>query len=183
MDVRRMWGGMLLVAALAVPATVRAQAMSMKDAQVSDLKTMKGKFADLAGAIPEAKWDWRPMEGTRSVKDVLALMVAECNLFPTAWGAPAVQGAGANFGAEVGRASAMQPKDLLAEMNRAFDHMITSVQGMDDQARMRALKFFGQDTDAGTAVGMAATDMHEHLGQLIAYARMNKVVPPWSRGQ
>jgi hypothetical protein len=24
-------------------------------------------------------------------------------------------------------------------------------------------------------------DMHEHLGQLIAYARTNHVVPPWSR--
>jgi hypothetical protein len=24
-------------------------------------------------------------------------------------------------------------------------------------------------------------DMHEHLGQLIAYARMNHIVPPWSK--
>ena len=24
-------------------------------------------------------------------------------------------------------------------------------------------------------------DVHEHLGQLIAYARSNKVVPPWSK--
>lgn len=24
-------------------------------------------------------------------------------------------------------------------------------------------------------------DMHEHLGQLIAYARTNRIVPPWSR--
>jgi hypothetical protein len=27
----------------------------------------------------------------------------------------------------------------------------------------------------------AMADMHEHLGQLIAYARTNQVVPPWSR--
>jgi hypothetical protein len=24
-------------------------------------------------------------------------------------------------------------------------------------------------------------DMHEHLGQLIAYARIDNVVPPWSK--
>jgi hypothetical protein len=24
-------------------------------------------------------------------------------------------------------------------------------------------------------------DLHEHLGQLIAYARMNDIVPPWSK--
>jgi len=27
----------------------------------------------------------------------------------------------------------------------------------------------------------ATTHLHEHLGQLIAYARSNGVVPPWSR--
>jgi hypothetical protein len=26
-----------------------------------------------------------------------------------------------------------------------------------------------------------ATHLHEHLGQLIAYARSNKVTPPWSK--
>jgi len=24
-------------------------------------------------------------------------------------------------------------------------------------------------------------DLHEHLGQLVAYARMNSIVPPWSK--
>jgi hypothetical protein len=24
-------------------------------------------------------------------------------------------------------------------------------------------------------------DLHEHLGQLVAYARMNQIVPPWSK--
>jgi hypothetical protein len=28
---------------------------------------------------------------------------------------------------------------------------------------------------------LVAGDMHEHLGQLIAYARMNQIVPPWSQ--
>jgi hypothetical protein len=27
----------------------------------------------------------------------------------------------------------------------------------------------------------ATTHLHEHLGQLIAYARPNKVTPPWSK--
>jgi hypothetical protein len=32
------------------------------------------------------------------------------------------------------------------------------------------------------SVAVAMNDMHEHLGQLIAYARTNHVVPPWSIG-
>ena len=28
---------------------------------------------------------------------------------------------------------------------------------------------------------VTATHLHEHLGQLIAYARSNNVTPPWSK--
>jgi uncharacterized damage-inducible protein DinB len=28
---------------------------------------------------------------------------------------------------------------------------------------------------------LLATHNHEHLGQMIAYARMNGIAPPWSR--
>lgn len=34
---------------------------------------------------------------------------------------------------------------------------------------------------AGCAALMLLFDQHEHLGQSIAYARMNSVVPPWSK--
>jgi hypothetical protein len=32
------------------------------------------------------------------------------------------------------------------------------------------------------SIATAMADMHELLGQLIAYARRNHVVPPWSMG-
>ena len=35
-------------------------------------------------------------------------------------------------------------------------------------------------TFADGALGIGG-DLHEHLGQLIAYARMNQIVPPWSK--
>ena len=41
--------------------------------------------------------------------------------------------------------------------------------------------FFGQATNGAGIVGHSVVDMHEHLGQTIAYARMNQIVPPWSR--
>ena len=42
-------------------------------------------------------------------------------------------------------------------------------------------KLFGGDrTIVETTIGMSA-DLHEHLGQLIAYARMNGIKPPWSK--
>jgi hypothetical protein len=43
------------------------------------------------------------------------------------------------------------------------------------------LKIFGRDTSKQGAALMLIFDQHEHLGQSIAYARTNNVVPPWSK--
>ena len=64
--------------ALATPA--RAQDMSKEDAAalkasfLADLEGVKGKFVQLAGAFPDDKMAWRPMEGVRSVAEVLVLI-------------------------------------------------------------------------------------------------------------
>jgi hypothetical protein len=55
---------------------------------------------------------------------------------------------------------------------------LASVSPSDLQA---SVKFFGQDTTKQGAALMLIFDQHEHLGQLIAYARSNGVVPPWSK--
>ncbi len=179
----------VLAAAFGTAGSASAQEMAggmqmsaMKDAQISDLKTMKGKFASLGDAFSDAQLDWRPMEGVRSVKDVLVLMAAEGNLFPTMWGDKPAMGAGENFRAEMGRLGAMDKAGLLAEVGKAFDNIIGSADRMSSEDRMKPVKFFGEDTNAAGALFMAQSDMHEHLGQLIAYARTNKIVPPWSRG-
>ena len=39
----------------------------------------------------------------------------------------------------------------------------------------------GQNRSVPEVVLLVAGDMHEHLGQLIAYARMNRILPPWSK--
>jgi uncharacterized damage-inducible protein DinB len=48
---------------------------------------------------------------------------------------------------------------------------------LDDAADL----FGWQATKRAALTGMVA-HMHEHLGQAIAYARMNGVMPPWSAG-
>ena len=40
---------------------------------------------------------------------------------------------------------------------------------------------FGQNTTKQGALWTLLVDQHEHLGQSIAYARSNMVVPPWSK--
>ena len=77
---RRMWGA-VVIAVLAGMGTTRdvsaQETRSLQSVHVGDLQGMKSKFVGLARAFPESAYDWRPMEGVRSVKEVLALMVAE----------------------------------------------------------------------------------------------------------
>lgn len=172
-------GGVVLGLLLALPGAASAQ--SLADAQLSDLETMHEKFASLADAFPEDTYDWRPMEGVRSVKEVIALIAAECNLFPGYLGMEAPEGIAEGFGAEMERLTAMSRAELLAELDRSFEHFISQVEGLDEGARMEKIQFFGREVDVATGLMLASNDMHEHLGQAIAYARTNEIVPPWSR--
>ena len=172
---------LVAVAGLCTSTSVQAQMQSWKDVQVADLEGMKEKFIGLANAFSEAQWEYRPMEGVRSVKDVLALMIAETHMFPVAWGYQPPAGAAAGFGPEMQRVNGMSRAQILEQLGPSFDHMIGILRGMDEAKRGESSSYFGRQMPVHANVATAMADMHEHLGQLIAYARANRVVPPWSR--
>ena len=44
----------------------------------------------------------------------------------------------------------------------------------------KPLPKLGPDANYGDVVYILVTHAHEHLGQSIAYARVNGIVPPWT---
>jgi uncharacterized damage-inducible protein DinB len=164
----------------AAPTFASAQMQSWKEVQATDIQTMKEKFVGLAEAFTEAQYDYRPMEGVRSVRDVLALAVVEAHIFPTAWGVAPPAGAGTGFGPENQRVAGFNKAQMIRELNSAFDHLLGAVRGMDEAKRNESSSYFGRQMPVHANIATAMADMHEHLGQLIAYARANRVVPPWS---
>lgn len=179
---KTMWGAAAWMAILVSAAPAQAQeARTTKEVQVSDLRTMKDKFVGLANAFPEDLYEWRPMEGVRSVKDVLGLMVAETYVFPPMWGAEPPAGKEGGFREHMERAAPMSRGELIAELEAAFDYAIAAVEGLDESSMNDEIAFFRSRVPRSTAIMMGTGDAHEHLGQLIAYARMNEIVPPWSR--
>jgi len=181
---RGIWsrGAVAVVAvALALPVVTSAQMATWKDVQQSDIETMRDKFIALAEAFDASQYDWRPMDGVRSVREVLGLAVAEANLFPVLWGVDAPAGAAEGYGPEIERVVEMDKPAILAELRSSFEHLVGAVRDMDEGTRMAESSFFGRSMPTHANVATAMGDMHEHLGQLIAYARTNHVVPPWSR--
>ncbi len=169
----------------AAPAAAQYLGRGTKTAaevQIADIAQLRDKFLALAEAFPADLYAWRPMEGVRSVADVMALIAAEGTLFHTMWAydAPAWVADG-GFGGELQRLGALDKAGLTEEIRRSFEHLLGVMDGLSEEDRARQVNFFGLTVDLGTAIILMATDMHEHLGQSIAYARMNRIVPPWSQ--
>jgi len=188
MTMTKRWMLMIAATALVLPATVNAQRgggrgamQAWQNEAVADLEQMRDKFVSLAEAFPEDTWGWMPMEGTRSVRDVMVLMVVEGHIFPSMWGADPPMGAGDGFGGETARVSAMSRADVIQEMERSLDYMVESLRSMTGAERNADASWFGTPTNGTGVVMHSLVDMHEHLGQSVAYARMNQIVPPWSR--
>ncbi len=182
------WMLMIAAALLVLPAAVTAQRgggrgggmQIWQNEAVADLEQMRDKFLSLAEAFPEETWDWRPMEGVRSVRDVMVLMVVEGHVFPGMWGATPPTGAADGFGPETARVAAMSKAGVIQEMERSLNYMIESVRSLTGPERNAEASWFGTATTGAGVVTHAIVDMHEHLGQSIAYARTNQIVPPWS---
>ena len=153
-------------------------AAAVKAAYLADIEVMRGKFLGLAEAFPQDTYTWRPMEGVRSVSEVLMLIAAEGYGF-----APTALGGEAAMSREESQAlSEITDKaQVIDHLTKGFDHARAQIEAIDPAALVSPRTVFGQERSTPALVLFVAGDMHEHLGQLIAYARTNEIVPPWSR--
>ena len=179
--------GLALVVLVGRPAPAMAQDVMSKEAAaavkasfLADLETMRGKFVGLAQAFPADKYTWRPMEGVRSVSEVLMLLAFEgYNFVPGTFGAKP-----ANLGTkeEASKLRTLSDKAAVIDhLNKGFAHAKSALESVDPATLTTKRKVMGNDMSVADVALVVGGDMHEHLGQLIAYARMNHIVPPWSK--
>ena len=63
----------------------------------------------------------------------------------------------------------------------SYANLKKAIEGLSDSDLNGSVKMFGRDTTKRGAILGMLNDQHEHLGQLIAYTRVNGIVPPWSK--
>ncbi len=68
-------------------------------------------------------------------------------------------------------------------LKKSFEHVRQALLSKSDADLDSPAKLFGQETTVRDVLLTTVTHMHEHLGQSIAYARMNGVVPPWTAAE
>ena len=175
--------GLTLFLSLALATSASAQVGLMADMH-GDVSGVQKKFIDLAKAIPEANYAWHP-NGARSVGEVFLHIAGENYLIPSFLG-KAVP-AGVNISSAdmktVGayEAQKLTKDQIIAQLEASFANLHSGLSMTTDANLNDNIKFFGQDLTRRRAVIGTVNHLHEHLGQLIAYARSNNVVPPWSR--
>jgi hypothetical protein len=177
--------GLIALSLFAAPARAQSSltrdgAAAVKAAFAADLETMKAKFIGLAQAFPQDKYTWRPMEGVRSVSEVLMLVATEGYSFiPSGVGAPAAQLGDRDA---MNKLRALSDKaQVIEHLNKAFAYAKDALDKADPSALLTPRPLMGQPRTLTEITTLIGGDLHEHLGQLIAYARMNHIVPPWSK--
>ncbi len=172
-----------LVVACALPATAQKPGGVLTDL-MTDVTQVEKKMLDLAKALPADKYDWRPAEGVRSIGEVLLHISADNYLLPAMLGTPADASTGIkadDYKTAVAFENRKLNRDaIIAELEKSFAHMKKSLSGTSEAKLGDKVSMFGQTFTVQQTWILATTHVHEHLGQMIAYARSNGVKPPWS---
>jgi peptidylprolyl isomerase len=136
----------------------------------------------LAQAVPEEKYAWRPAAGVRSFQEVfLHIALGNRLMLNIALGEARdalLKQIEENSAVEKAPASKAQ---ILEKLRDSFDAVRQTLDNVRAGTLAHEVDFFGAATTQRGVLASLDTHIAEHLGQAIAYARMNGIVPPWSK--
>ncbi len=167
----------------APPAETPAAAASpapppdFKAAFLRNWDDVTGKLVSLAEALPAEKYTWKPAEGVRSVAEVYTHVAGGNFFLPRAVGIDPPAGLSREMLSETDKAK------VVAMLRDSIAHARKAVEGADPAKLGAEVELFGRKMTGADALLALLSHAHEHLGQSIAYARSNGVVPPWSQAE
>lgn len=178
MRLPRLLFAVLLLALAAAPARAQNPPPGFRDEFLRQFNNSMQKFIELAEAMPEDKYAWSPGEGVMPVARVYAHVARYNYYYPaTSLGVPAPGGEDAERVEQTTVARA----DVVDLLRRSREHVRQAVRGMTDEQLAAPTQLYGREVPQWSVLLQLVAHMNEHLGQSIAYARMNGVVPPWSQ--
>jgi uncharacterized damage-inducible protein DinB len=132
----------------------------------------------LAEATPAEKFAWRPAQGVRSVSEVY-MHIALANFYLLGATGPKLP---AELKSETDMEKTVTAKaDVIAWLKRSLDAVKTAHAAVKPEDLQRKVKVNGVDATVDGMYLRIIVHANEHMGQLVAYARMSGVVPPWAK--
>jgi len=147
-----------------------------KSEVMAEIMVQEDKFVRLAEAIPADKYTWRPAADVRSVAEVF-LHVAGANyaLYKEV-GTPIPAG----IDLKNLEKSTTDKERVIVMLKDSFVHARKAITAVPDSDLEKSMDWFGGKITERGFLLFTTRHTAEHLGQSIAYARMNGVVPPWT---
>ncbi|HEY6194828.1 MAG TPA: DinB family protein [Candidatus Eisenbacteria bacterium] len=159
-----------LVLAQDAPTGIRGELInSMMDAG--------GKIQELSTAIPDGKYTWKPSKDVRSTGQVFLHVVQANYLFPSMIGFKSPMAMDELMKLDT---QTMEPAKIREMLKDSYAFASKAVSDTPDSELDTQMDFFGQKMTKRAGLLLLASHSHEHLGQLIAYARSNNITPPWT---
>ena len=149
------------------------------------LRELHRKVVALAKAVPEEKYAWCPGPGVRSFGEVvmhvalgnqLMFDIATRNLAGEALKKRIIE----NAAAETGKLS---KDEIVKRLDESFEPVLKYLETARAGVLATDMEFFGRSGNRRGVFAFIDTHIAEHLGQAIAYARINGIRPPWSGGE
>ncbi len=131
----------------------------------------------LSREIPADLYTWSPGEGVMSIGRVY-MHIARYNYLYLAES----MGIDAPPGVDWPNYESITEKSMVLELlGQSVEHVRTSVSGMTEADLTTPTMLYGRRVAGWAVLFQLLAHMNEHVGQSVAYARMNGIVPPWSR--
>jgi len=150
---------------------------------IGQTEFVRGRLTQLAEAMPEATYQWRPMEGVRSVSEVYLHAAFSNYACVTVSGGTVPESVGFVMDFSKSPEWETQTTDkaaVIEKLNESFDILKKRIAELTQEDLDREVEVFGMTMSVRNFIISMIAHAHEHLGQGIAYARMNDVTPPWS---
>ncbi len=171
---------LLLWSALLAPLGASAGEMpaGVRGEILANMMDAGEKVKELASAVPDGRYNWKPSKDVRSMGQVFLHIVTANYFLPTMMGGP--QPPMSMDELQKLDTQTMDPARIRQMLGDSYTWASKVITDMPDDQLETEMDFFGQKMSRRAGMMLLASHSHEHLGQAIAYARSNSIVPPWT---
>jgi uncharacterized damage-inducible protein DinB len=174
-------GLMGVAAQAATPAAPAAKGAFQRDL-LGVFGDAEKKVLDLEQAVPQNKFDWRPAPGVRSIAEAyLHIAFGNYGLTKVATGKEPPADAGWEMNPAKWDKKTTDKAEIKSILQKSFAHVHDVVGALPDADLDKMVSFFGHQMTVRAVLIILDGHINEHLGQSVAYARANKITPPWSK--
>ena len=167
---------LLLFLFLSAPALPAQAPEGIWQGYDGEWKHVSRQLIALAEATPSEKYSWRPAPGVRSTSEVY-MHVAIANFYLLSVTGPKMP-ADLNGGMEK---TVTSKPEVIAWLKRSLEAVKAAHEAITSKDLERKVKIEDRDATVDGMYLRIIVHANEHMGQLIAYARMTGVAPPWSK--